>query len=207
MQLPGSVGIGAAPEPVRRLATGVADLDALLGGGLPRGQVSEIVGATGSGRTAVAHALLAAATRRGEVVAVVDLPDALHPETLGRAGAALERVLWVRPPSLLAALKCTELILGAGGFGLVVLDVGAAVPALPLHVWPRLLRAARQAGAVLAVQAPQRVAGSSAALSLALTLQRARWNAGLFEGLAVRAVLARNKLGAPGRAAELRNGF
>ena len=39
-------------------------------GGLPRGQVSEVVGPASSGRTSVAWAALAAATRRGESVAL-----------------------------------------------------------------------------------------------------------------------------------------
>ena len=40
-------------------------------GGLPRGQVSEVVGPASSGRTSVAWAALAAATRRGESTALI----------------------------------------------------------------------------------------------------------------------------------------
>jgi hypothetical protein len=91
LQLPG-VRIGAPPaEPLRRLPTGIAALDELLGGGLPRGHLSEIVGGPSSGRTALLHALLASATQRGEVAAVVDLPDALDPPSLARARVDLER--------------------------------------------------------------------------------------------------------------------
>ena len=122
LQLPG-VRVGALPaEPVRRLPTGIGRSITLLGGGLPRGHLSEIVGGPSSGRTALLHALLASATQRGEVAAVVDLPDALDPRSLAHAGADLERVLWVRPPSPQIALKCAELILSAGGFGMVALD-------------------------------------------------------------------------------------
>ena len=121
--IPG-VRLGAPPaEAVRRLPSGIAALDTLLGGGLPRGHLSEIVGGLSSGRTALLHAWLAASTRAGEVAAVIDLPDGLDPPSLARAGADLERVLWVRPPSARIALKCTELIVGAGGFGLVALQL------------------------------------------------------------------------------------
>ncbi|MGH9330658.1 MAG: hypothetical protein ACRD09_09455 [Vicinamibacterales bacterium] len=41
--------------------TGLAGLDAALGGGLPRGELSEIVGPRSSGRTSVALTVLAAA--------------------------------------------------------------------------------------------------------------------------------------------------
>src|SRR5207248_8436796 len=52
--------------------TGITALDARLGGGFPRGQLSELVGPRSSGRTSVLLHLIAAATRRGELVALVD---------------------------------------------------------------------------------------------------------------------------------------
>jgi RecA/RadA recombinase len=56
--IPG-VRLGAPPaEAVRRLPSGIAALDTLLGGGLPRGHLSEIVGGLSSGRTALLHAWL-----------------------------------------------------------------------------------------------------------------------------------------------------
>jgi hypothetical protein len=203
LQVPG-VRIGALPaEPVRRLPSGIAALDALLGGGLPRGYLSEIVGGPSSGRTALLHALLASATRRGEVAAVVDLGNALDPPSLARAGADLERVLWVRPPSPRCALKCAELVLSAGGFGLIALDLGA--PALrpgpgqarplPRQVWQRLAQVTRRAGAVLAVLAERRMTTSCAAVALRLTRRRARWSGRLFDGITSTAELARSRFG------------
>jgi len=53
-------------------STGVPALDAGLDGGLPRGQLSELVGAASSGRTSLCVAAIAAATARGELVAVID---------------------------------------------------------------------------------------------------------------------------------------
>lgn len=197
-QLPGTVWIGSKPvEAVRRLGTGVPALDSWLDGGLPRGGLSEIVGGPTSGCTSLAHRLVASATGRGEVVAIVDLPDALHPAALYSAGADLDRVLWVRPPSLPASLKSTELILDVGGFGVVILDLGSFSTAkLPLHVWPRLSRRAKQTGTVLAVLAPHRVAGSFAILSLQLMQQRVRWEKGLFAGVTVQLCLARSRIAA-----------
>ncbi len=65
-------------------------------GGLPRGQVSEVVGPSSSGRTSVAWAALAAATRRGESVALVDTFDRFDPPTAHACGIDLSRLLWVR---------------------------------------------------------------------------------------------------------------
>ncbi len=54
LDLPGTVRFGApTADVVRRLPVGIAALDALLGGGLPRGHLSELVGGRASGRTAV----------------------------------------------------------------------------------------------------------------------------------------------------------
>ena len=56
-------------------ATGIARLDAILRGGLPRGELSEIVGARSSGRTTLLLQVVAAATARGERAALVDAFD------------------------------------------------------------------------------------------------------------------------------------
>ena len=109
--LPGSVRIESSlVEPIRRLDSGIGVLDTLLDGGLPCGHLSEIVGAPSAGGTALAWTFLATTTRRGLLMAAIDLPNALHPQALWTAGADLERVLWVRPPSPLAGLECTELL-------------------------------------------------------------------------------------------------
>src|SRR5262245_8645694 len=74
----------------------VEALDRGLAGGLPRGQVSEIVGPTSSGRTSLASAALGAASRRGEHIALIDTFDRFDPPTGAAAGIDLRRLLWVR---------------------------------------------------------------------------------------------------------------
>ena len=76
--------------------SGVTALDATLGGGFPRGQLSELVGPRSSGRTSLLLRLIAAATARGECVALVDALDMLDVESAAAAGVDLERLLWVR---------------------------------------------------------------------------------------------------------------
>ncbi len=77
-----------------------AEVTQVLAGGLPRGQVSEIVGPTSSGRTSLAWAALAAATARGEWVALVDTFDRFDPEWGAGAGIELSQLLWVRGQAL-----------------------------------------------------------------------------------------------------------
>ena len=62
-----------------------------LRGGVPRGQVSEIVGPRSSGRTSVLRALMAEATRRGELVALIDTLDRFDPASAAAAGVDLAR--------------------------------------------------------------------------------------------------------------------
>src|SRR5262245_2794247 len=114
---------GGSPREARAdLATGIPALDALLGGGLSRGRISELHGPLSSGRTSLALALLARATEVGEVVAVVDAADAFHPASARSAGVRLERVLWARPPGVSEAVRASERLLQAGGFAAVLLD-------------------------------------------------------------------------------------
>jgi hypothetical protein len=133
---------------------------------------------------------------------VIDLADALDPPSLARAGADLTRVLWVRPPSPKTALKCAELILNAGGFGMVALDGLGTQTARPLprQVWPRLAQVTRRAGAACLVCAPRRLTAGAAALALTLAPRRVRWTGQLFEGITTTALLARSRFGPAERA-------
>jgi len=140
--------------------TDLAGLDHTLGGGWPRGELSEIVGPASSGRTSLCVATMAAAVRRGEVVALVDACDRFDPVTSAGAGLDLSRVLWVRGPDVRSmdsargplvdrlaknAIRAFDLIMRAGGFGVVALDV-ADVPSrvmrqVPMTTWLRLAHA------------------------------------------------------------------
>src|SRR5205823_4025979 len=66
--------------------SGIAELDAVLGGGFPRGSLVELCGPASSGRTSLAFSLLAQATERQEACAFVDVSDCLDPISLAAAG-------------------------------------------------------------------------------------------------------------------------
>jgi recombination protein RecA len=76
--------------------TGVAEVDALLEGGLPVGAITEMVGAESSGRTSLALSFLASTTHTGSVGAWIDVLNTLDPESAAAAGVDLSRLLWVR---------------------------------------------------------------------------------------------------------------
>lgn len=162
-------------EPARPSAsTGIPALDATLGGGWRLGELSELVGGRSSGRTSVMLATFAAATRRGAVVGLVDAFDRLDPVSAAAVGVQLDRMLWVRGPACTVemarprlieqavrrAIRAFDLIVRAGGFAVVALDVADVPPlffrALPATTWMRLARAneSRDAAGLLVGQAP-----------------------------------------------------
>ena len=72
--------------------TGMRTLDEALGGGLARGQLSEIVGPRSSGRTTLLCRMLAAAADRGEAVALVDACDRFDPASAAASGVDLSKL-------------------------------------------------------------------------------------------------------------------
>ena len=176
------------PAPERVASTGCATLDAALGGGLRRGHLSEITGAVSSGRSTLAARLLAAATTRGEAAALVDACDTFDPACADAHGIALPRVLWVRPSTALGAgdrgtmlaLKAFSLILQAGGFGLVVLDLAdvpsAALRRFPFTTWMRIARIVEGSDTVALLVGAGRTARSAGGVTIALEPSPPRWH-------------------------------
>ena len=106
------------------LSTGIAEVDTLTGG-IPRGAITEIFGPRSSGRTSLLYSALGYATSQEEICALVDTSDAFAPTAAEAAGVDFDRLLWVRcAGNLEHAFKATDLLLHAGGFGLVILDIG-----------------------------------------------------------------------------------
>ncbi|MHB0962226.1 MAG: P-loop NTPase family protein [Gemmatimonadaceae bacterium] len=154
------------------LATGMAALDAVLPGhGLPRGRLTEITGAPGSGRTTIARQLVAATLQAGWWVAYVDAARTLAPRDWAALGA--HDGLWiVRPDDSSRGAWCADVLLRSGAFGLVVLD---GAPALSRPVAVRLVRLARASDAAFVLLAPDgQHAGVAGALQLRVQRVRAK---------------------------------
>jgi len=177
------------PRTIRETAaTGIAAVDTLLGGGLPVGAISEVVGQQSSGRTSLALSFLAHRTQDGQVAAWVDAADAFDPESAAANGVSLRQLLWIRCHAgstaiknktwtrldqairtrLDQAIRATDLLLQSGGFAAIVLDMGNTPPEhasrIPLATWFRFRQAADRSRCCLVVLGEQAYAQSSAAL-------------------------------------------
>ena len=95
MRIPAALSVlpRSAPE---LLPTGIAEVDTMLGGGLPLGGVTEIIGPVCSGRSTLALSVLAGITGQAAAAAYVDVSDALDPLSAAAIGVDLGRLLWVR---------------------------------------------------------------------------------------------------------------
>ena len=189
--VPVTKGSGIAVA-VETMATGLVHLDQQLGGGLPLGQFSEIVGPRSSGRTSLLMAMLAVTTARGELAALVDTFDMFDVESMAVAGVRLDRLLWVRgetstaafpPPTagrrqpgadraIERALKATNLILQAGGMSLVALDLADApihaLRRIPMTTWLRLQKVLEGQQAAAIVTGTVAMSRSAGGVTLAL---------------------------------------
>lgn len=151
----------------------------LLARGLPRGAVAEICGATSSGRTSLLLAAIASGTGGGEVCALIDGSDTFDPFSASAAGVQLDQLLWVRCQNIDQALRATDLVLHAGGFGLVALDLGDISPETVNYVspsvWFRFRRAVEHTPTIFLVLEQEPHAGSSASLILRMETEATHW--------------------------------
>ena len=186
--------LSPAPRVVETVPTGIPEIDDLLDGGLPAGAVTEITGQESSGRTSMALAFLAQLTGEGRSCAWIDADDAFDPESAAANGVVLRQLLWVRCrgevaqgkskpwPRLEQAVRAADLLLQAGGFAGIVLDLAGTATEharrIPLATWFRFRQAAVRTRCSLLVLGQAACAQSSAAavLECAPLAARARGN-------------------------------
>jgi hypothetical protein len=198
-------------DPAAFIPFDITPLDTLLGrgllkGGLPRGQVSELAGPHSSGRTTLLHHVIGAATRGGEIAALIDTCDRLDVGSASAAGIDLDRLLWIRGeasasgPSLPErivdrAIKALNLVLQAGGFAVVAIDLADIHPrvikSLPFTTWLRLQRIVEGSDTACLLVTPEPLARSAGGLTVMCTGQ-ATWSGQTARGQTARGQTARD---------------
>jgi hypothetical protein len=125
--------------------------------------------------------VLAAASARGELTALIDAHDRFDPGAAAAAGLDLSQLLWVREAGDLGrAVKAMNLVLQAGGFGIVALDLAdasvRAIGDVPYTTWLRLARTIEGSQTIALLVGARRTARSPGGVTIALEPADARWS-------------------------------
>jgi hypothetical protein len=136
------------------LTTGLSALDPILGGGLPKGAVTELISPTiSAGSASLIGALLQTAHQDRYFLALIDGCDSFDPEPLGNS--CLRHLLWVRCQTTLQAVKAADLLLRDGNFPLVIIDLVLNsvndLRKIPQTSWYRLQRLVEDTGTAFLV--------------------------------------------------------
>src|SRR2546430_8833806 len=126
-----------------RLITGLSFLDQTIGGGLPKGTITELISPqVSAGSASLIHALLHAAHRDRYFLVLIDGRDSFDPQPLGNA--CLRHLLWMRCNKVFQAIKAADLLLRDCNFPLVIVDLVLNPPEelrkIPQTTWYRLQR-------------------------------------------------------------------
>jgi hypothetical protein len=167
--------------------------------GIKRGTIFEVYGRRSTGRTAISLQILGTSTAAGEVCAVVDLADNFHPASARAVGIQLNRIVWVRcGKNAEYAMRACDLLLHAGGFGVVNLDLGGAdrrtVNKIPVSYWYRFRNEIERTPTVLLVCGDLSHARSSSHNGLQTQLKAVSWVTGplsLLRGVDIHAVASK----------------
>jgi hypothetical protein len=154
-----------------QLPTGLAPIDKVIGGGLPKNAITELTSPNlSAGSALLIYALLQKAHRSGYFLALVDGRDSFDPQPAGEV--VLRNLLWLRCAKAFEAVQAADLLLRDGNFPLVILDLVLNTPEelrkIPQTNWYRLQRLVEAAPVAFLVLTRASII-SSAQLKLTLT--------------------------------------
>lgn len=112
---------------IETISTGSLSLDIALGGGVPRGRVTEIYGPESAGKTTLALHVIAEAQKQRGIAAFVDAEHALDPIYAKRIGVDTDNLLLSQPDSGEQALEITENLVRSNAVDIIVIDSVAAL--------------------------------------------------------------------------------
>src|SRR2546426_523234 len=163
-----------------RLFTGLPFLDQPIGGGLPRGALTELISPrTSAGSASLTNALIHGANRDNYFLALIDGRDSFDP--CGLDNVLLRHLLWVRCRKASEAIKAADLLLRDGNFPLVIVDLVLNAPEelrkIPQTSWYRLQRLVEASATACLVMTRQSMVSSA---QLKIVLEN-RWNLGTLE--------------------------
>jgi hypothetical protein len=152
------------PASLPGLVTGIPGIDALLGGGLPRASVCELVEEhPGSGGQLFLVALLEAVRRLHRFVALIDAMDGFDPQTV--EPSLLRHLLWVRCKGVAPAMQAADLLARDNNMAVLVLDLRDSpvrdLFRIPATVWFRFQRVVEATEMVMVAVPPHPMVSST----------------------------------------------
>ncbi len=122
------LGDASARLAIETIPTGSLSLDLALGvGGIPKGRVVEIFGPESSGKSTLAHHIMAQAQNLGGTAAYIDVEHSLDPTYAAQCGVKIDELLISQPDTAEQALEITETLVRSGAVDIIVLDTVAAL--------------------------------------------------------------------------------
>lgn len=160
--------------------SGIAKLDASLGGGFPKSAINEIIAPRRScGSALLLTQLLRRAASQNQFTALVDGRDSF--DAAAAEQSTLSRLFWIRCHNGEEAVKAADLVLRDGNFPVVLLDLVlnpiAELQRIPAPTWYRFQRIVEESTATFVVLTPRAMIAPAA---VRLTL-RARFGLGAVE--------------------------
>lgn len=135
--------------------TGIPAIDDAFGGGLPAGQLTEVVSdePSSGGQTLLAQLLANTRVMRRRM-ALVDGDDGFAPESV--PPDSLRHLVWIRCREVAQALASADVLVRDGNFAVVVMDLRGceehALRRTPASTWYRLHRATEASAVAVLVQ-------------------------------------------------------
>lgn len=142
--------------------TGIAQIDRLIHGGLPKSGLVELVsGQNPSGSALFLAALLRKGAAENQIITLIDGQDSFDPCAFDQV--TLSRLLWVRCKNAAEAMKAVDLILRDRNLPLVLLDLtlnpAGQLRKIPSSTWFRLQRIAETTSTIFVVMTPHPLVG------------------------------------------------
>jgi hypothetical protein len=148
------------PLPSPAFPTGWAPLDSILGGGLPRGGITQLlIPHISSGGMLVLHEIIRSLHQSSRQTVLIDGKDSFDPPP------NQSLLLWVRCSNAFQALRATDLILRDGNLPLAILDLKQnpeiELRKIPGTIWYRFQRLLEESKSSLFIVTGQPLTSSS----------------------------------------------
>ena len=128
------LGDGGSITGVDKISSGIISIDAMLGGGIPKGRIIEVYGPESGGKTTLALTMVSEIQKHGGIAAFIDAEHALDPVYAKNIGVDVDNLYVSQPDCGEQALEIAETMIRSGAVDIVVIDsVAALVPKAELE--------------------------------------------------------------------------